>query len=71
MTEKRELTLAELAEGGIKARGESSVPRDYLVEAVSRIEAGLEKNVIRYPTGVPTLISIAKVGRRLYTEATR
>lgn len=63
-------TLVELAEAGIKARGESTVPREYLIKAMSRINRGLEPDVSRYPTGHPALVSIAEIGRRLYQEAT-
>lgn len=63
--------LLPLVEAGIVAREEDPVPRRYLGEALERIRRGDEPNASWYPTGVPSLMSVATVGRRLYEEDLR
>ncbi|PIR98331.1 MAG: hypothetical protein COT88_02350 [Candidatus Colwellbacteria bacterium CG10_big_fil_rev_8_21_14_0_10_41_28] len=58
---------SELVEGAAEARGEAPIPRDFIVEAMEKIELG-EEQAERYPTGMPTLKSIFEVGKKLYEE---
>ena len=59
--------LIELIEKSAKARGESFVPRDYIVEALEKIENG-EIDVERYPTGVPSLKGVYAAAQKIYEE---
>jgi hypothetical protein len=59
--------LVELVEKAAKARGETTVPRDYIVEALERLQCG-ELQVERYPGGAPSLKGVYEIANRLYTE---
>ena len=59
--------MIELVEGTAKFRNDPAVPRDFITEALERIEAGQEK-VSRYPTGAPTLKGVYEVAARMYRE---
>ena len=58
--------LVFLTEGGIKSRGEEQIPRDYIVEAAEILLEGHDEPEARYPNGMPTLISVANLARRMY-----
>ena len=53
-------SLIELVEQAAKARNEPPVPRRYIEEALQRIDAGQE-DVVRYPTGSPSLGAVYDV----------
>lgn len=60
--------LIELINGAAKARNELPVPKQYIEEALRRIDAGQEE-VIRYPNGNPSLKDAYDVAARLFDEA--
>jgi len=60
--------LIRLIEESAEIRGNSPVPRDYIVEALERIELG-EINVRRYPMGKPTLRGVYEVALELYEKS--
>ena len=61
-------TLVTLVEGAAIARGEEIIHRDFIVEALERVEKGKEI-VQRYPTGAPSLKEVYDVALRLYNES--
>lgn len=63
--------LIPLVEAAIVARGEEPVPRRHLAVALERIQSGDEMGTLWYPTGTPSLKSVADIGRRLYEESVR
>lgn len=58
--------LVLLAKGGIESRGEETIPHDYLVEAAELLLDGNEEPFARYPSGMPSLYSVANLARRMY-----
>lgn len=54
----------ELVESAIEMRGEDSVPRDFISEALEKIERG-EVEIERYPSGAPMLKAVADLARLL------
>jgi hypothetical protein len=59
----------DLVEKAAKMRGEEPVPRDFISEALEKIEKGEEK-VEMYPTGAPSLRGISDLARRIQREVT-
>jgi len=59
--------LIKLVEEVAIERGDESVPRDYIVEALEKIELG-DIEVKRYPTGLPTLKGVYEIASKLYKE---
>jgi hypothetical protein len=61
----KENSLAELVEDAAKARNDAKVPREYINDALNRIERG-QTEVERYPTGHPTLKGVYGIALELY-----
>ena len=59
--------LVELVESAAKIRGEPTVPRDYIVEALDKIDKK-EVEVERYPTGIPSLKNVYDLASKIYKE---
>ena len=47
-------SLVILVEQSARVRGEASVPKEYILKALEKIELG-EESVEKYPTGFPSL----------------
>ena len=60
--------LVEFVEATAKARKEPPVARQYIEEALRRIDAK-EEGVSRYPSGSPSLKGIYNIAARLESEA--
>jgi hypothetical protein len=63
-------SLIELVEEAAKARGDAFVPRDYIVEALEKIERA-EIEVPQYTTGRPALKGVYEVALRIYKMQTK
>lgn len=61
--------IIELVEGAALARKEPKIPRDFITEALERVNSGKEI-VERYPTGAPSLKGVYNIASRLYKEST-
>lgn len=59
--------LIGLVEQAAEARGEPTIPREFVVEALQRIELGKE-SVRRYPTGAPSLKGVYDIASKLHRE---
>jgi len=59
-------SLALLVEAAAVLRGEDSVPRGFIVEALELVESG-QKTVPMYPSGAPSLKAIYDLALCLYT----
>lgn len=57
----------ELVEGAAKARGEASIPREYIVDALEIIERK-EADAERYPGGVPSMKDVFDLAVQLKSE---
>ncbi len=53
-----------LVENAANARGEPEIPREFIVEAMCKIERG-EEEVVLYPTGAPSLKGVYDIAARL------
>ncbi len=60
--------LVELVENTAKVRGEMEIPREFIVKALEKIEAG-GTEVERYPSGHPSLRSVFEIAVELQAEA--
>lgn len=60
--------LIALVRDSAKARNEPPVPRQYIIEALRRIETEQEK-VMHYPTGAPSLKAVYDIATRLESES--
>ncbi|MFA6295307.1 MAG: hypothetical protein WC666_02690 [Candidatus Paceibacterota bacterium] len=60
--------IIEAVEGAAKIRGDLPLPRDFISEALERVNSGKEI-VLRYPTGRPSLKGVYDIALRLYNEA--
>ncbi len=69
MTISRSDLLADLVQAVAAFRQAMPVPREYIDEALERIQNGQEPEVKRYPNGMPTMIGVYEVATRL--EAAR
>ncbi len=56
--------LTELVEEAAKARKRPAIAREFIEEALTRIDSGLEE-VERYPTGKPSLSAVYEIADRL------
>lgn len=61
--------LTVLVEAGIRAREETSIPRDYIVDVIEKGKSG-DIDLVRYPTGFPSLKCVADLARKEYERAT-
>lgn len=59
--------LIDLVEGAMKAREETLVPREFILEAINRV-ASKNESVESYPTGMPSLKGISDLAHRLWNE---
>ena len=59
-----ERSLISLVEAAAQARNQPPVPRQFIEEALRRINAG-EEEVSRYPMGSPSLRGIYDIAARL------
>ena len=60
-----ESSLIELVENVAKARKDAPLPREYIVDALGKIENG-DVDVERYPMGSPSLKGVYEIALRLY-----
>ena len=60
----------DLIEAKANIRGDPIVPRDYIVEAIEKIERN-EVLIERYPRGQPTFREFYRVASQLYEESKR
>lgn len=61
-------SLVELAEKSALARAGIPIAREYIEEAIMLIESG-EEEVVRYPSGQPSLKGIYEIAARLESVA--
>jgi len=61
--------LVGIVEEAADVRGDPKVPRDYVVDAVERVESGKEE-VQRFESGFPSPQDIYDLAARLYDKAT-
>ncbi len=57
--------LVILVEQAAQARGETPIPREYIIKALERIERGEEK-VEQYPVGTPSLKGVFEIAVKYY-----
>jgi len=60
-----EKSLVELIENAAEAREDPRIPRDYICNALGKIERN-EVEIERYPTGQPSLKAVYDVAFNLY-----
>ena len=60
-------SLVDFVEQTAQIRKEPPVPRDYILDALEKIEAG-EIEVEKYPTGYPSLSAVYKVASEMYEK---
>ncbi|HZS43194.1 MAG TPA: hypothetical protein VFA52_03185 [Candidatus Paceibacterota bacterium] len=60
--------MVEFVNGAALARQQPTLPHDYIVEALERIDKGKEK-AKKYPTGSPSLKDTYDVAARLQSAA--
>jgi hypothetical protein len=57
--------LADLVQAVAACREEMPTPREFIEEALERIEQGKEPDVPRYPNGMPTMKGVSDIAVRL------
>jgi len=62
-------TTIDLVESSAEVRGDPKIPRDFITEALEKIESG-EEDVVRYPMGGPSLKGVYEIAQRLYSQST-
>jgi len=63
-------SLVILVEQSARVRGEASVPKEYILKALEKIELG-EESVEKYPTGFPSLKGVSKIATKLFMAEKR
>jgi len=59
--------LVELVEGAAMARKDAPIPRDYILDALEKIEKGYIE-IEKYPTGHPSLKEVYDIASEMYEK---